>query len=439
MNKKWLETIFSRYILSIILIVVFIVSSSEVAFANERVTVDKDVPDTLVAGLNIATDDSKGKKTRAIFFINPDTEDVWIFPLTDVPGGPVLGQGMHTAIAPDKKSFYITMGGNESLPLRLEKFDIDWKKGKPSIKLASEQELVAADTESIFGWGSDEPSKIQEAHGLNIDPTQKYLMWSNLNNHSVQVFSLEDNKLLTGAITDKSVYTPHGLFANPNGNLAVTPNYAYGNQTATVWNIKDGVPSFRNVVKLTSSDVEGAWPHMAEWIDDQKFLLPSGHEPIDKPVNTYEAGLWLCDASRDNCRNLIRQTTLDNPEAGVIKGVSDVVWRKTDNGIRAYVGEGNFLQKDEQGNPVKGYISIWDFNPNDNKPAKFVKRFSPGENGLPASYRDTHGMCQTGKYAYTMSFASDSLIEIDMDSDTISHVYGRDDGLIVPHGVSCSS
>ena len=434
MNQK-IKSVLSSHILSIILIFSLVVFP-QTTFAEE--ITNSNIPEHLIGGLNLGVDDSGGKQARAIFLINPDTKEVWNFPLTDIEGGPVLGQGMHTAIAPDKKSFYVTMSGNESLPLRLEKFDIDWNEGQPSLSLASEEELIPADTETVFGWGSDEPKKIQEAHGLNIDPTQKYLMWSNLNSHSVQVFDLVGNKLLTEPITDNTVYTPHGLFANPSGTLAVTPNYAYGNQTATVWDLKDGIPSFRKTVQLSSSDVQGAWPHMAEWIDNEHFLLPSGHETTDKPANTYEAGLWLCDVSEDNCYNLIRATTEDNPEAGVIKGVSDLVWRQTDDGIRVYVGEGNFLQQDESGNPVNGYISVWDFDPDEDKPAQFVKRLSPGD-GLPVAYRDTHGMCRQDNHAYTMSFASNYLIEMDLDSDTVSHVYDRNDGLIVPHGVSCSS
>ena len=433
MNRK-INSVLFNYILSIVL-VFSIVVFPQTTLAQE--TSDPNIPEHLIGGLNLGVDDSKGKEARALFLVNPDTEEVWNFPLSDIPGGPIFGQGMHTAIAPDKKSFYVTMGGNESLPLRLVTFDLDWDKGQPSLSVAAEEELVPANTETVFGWGSDEPSKIQEAHGLNIDPSQKYLMWSNLNSHSVEVFNLA-NKQLGKPIKDDTVYTPHGLFANPSSTLAVTPNYAYGNQTATIWDLKDGEPSFRKTVKMSDSGIEGAWPHMAEWIDDDRFLLPSGHETIDNPADNYEAGLWLCDVSEDNCRNLIGETNLKHPQDGVIKGVSDLVWKKTDDGIRVYVGEGNFLQKDAGGNPVKGYISVWDFDPNSDEPAQFVKRFSPGFNGLPVAYRDTHGMCRQGDRAYTMSFASNYLIELDLDSDTISNVYDRDDGLILPHGVSCS-
>ena len=433
MNQK-IRSVLFKYIFPIISILFLVVPQTAIAVEAKS---DPNIPEHLIGGLNLGVDDSKGKEARALFLVNPDTEEVWNFPLTDIPGGPVLGQGMHTAIAPDKKSFYVTMGGNESLPLRLVTFDLDWNKGQPALSVASEEELVPADTETVFGWGSDEPSKIQEAHGLNIDPSQKYLMWSNLNSHSVEVLNIADNKL-GKPISDDTVYTPHGLFANPSGTLAVTPNYAYGNQTATVWDLRDGEPSFRQTVKMSDSGIEGAWPHMAEWIDDDRFLLPSGHETIDNPADNYEAGLWLCDVSQENCRNLIGETNLKHPQDGVIKGVSDLVWKKTDDGIRVYVGEGNFLQKDAGGNPVKGYISIWDFDPNSDEPAQFVKRFSPGFNGLPVAYRDTHGMCRQGDRAYTMSFASNYLIELDLDSNTISNVYDRDDGLILPHGVSCS-
>ena len=431
MKKNRLASVLLSYISIIVISLTVLIP---VALAAEN---NGDIPEHLIGGLNLGVDDSKGKEARALFLINPDTKEVWNFPLADIPGGPILGQGMHTAIAPDKKSFYVTMGGNESLPLRLEKFDIDWNKGQPSLRLVAEEELVPANTETVFGWGSDEPNTVQEAHGLNIDPTQKYLMWSNLNSHSVEVLNLADNKL-SKPIKDDTVYTPHGLFANPSATLAVTPNYAYGNQTATIWDLKDGEPSFRKTVRMSDSGVEGAWPHMAEWIDDDRFLLPSGHETIDNPADNYEAGLWLCDVSEDNCRNLIGETNLKHPQNGVIKGVSDLVWKKTDDGIRVYVGEGNFLQKDAGGNPVKGYISVWDFDSDSDEPAQFVKRFSPGFNGLPVAYRDTHGMCRQGDRAYTMSFASNYLIELDLDSDTISNVYDRDDGLILPHGVSCS-
>lgn len=395
-------------------------------------------PEQLVAGLNIAADDTNGPETRALFLINPKTSDVWSFPLTTVPGGPVLGQGMHVAIAPSRERIYVTMGGNADLPLRLDTFDVTWQAGEPTVVVESQRELVAAGTENVFGWGSDDPSLMQEGHGLNIDPDGNYAMWSNLNNHSVQVLRLADNKIITDPIYDESVYTPHGLFPNPSGTMAVTPNYAYGNQTATLWTLEDGIPSFSKTVEMNSDEIHGAWPHMAEWINDEQFLLASGHETIDPPINTYEAGLWLCNTTDEQCQSLIDETTLDTPEAGVLKGVSDVVWKSNGDKIRMYVGEGNFLQKDPHGGPVAGYISIWDFDPNSGQPAQYIDRLSAGEKGMPEAFRDVHGMCRTSDHAYTMSFASDFLIEMDLDTDEISNVYDREDGLIVPHGVACS-
>lgn len=425
-------------LLSLLLVVGISGLPSITTFAQETTEIGTNPPVQLLAGLNIAADDESGLESRALFLINPDTEEVWNFPLTTIDGGAVLGQGMHVAITPDRQQIFFTMGGNEELPLRLETFNINWQDGQPSLNQVSDKALIPANTENVFGWGSDEPSAMQEGHGLNIDPTGKYAMWSNLNNHTVQTLRLADNELLTDPIADETVYTPHGLFSNPSGTMAVTPNYAYGNQTATVWTLEEGIPSFASTVKMENDQVKGAWPHMAEWINDEQFLLPAGHETIDAPINTYQAGLWLCSVNEDTCQSLMNETTEDAPEAGVIKGVSDLVWKSNEDGtIRVYVGEGNFLQQDIKGGPVPGYISIWNVDPVSGQPAQFVKRLSAGD-GLPEDFRDVHGMCRTSTHGYIMSFASNYMLELDLDKDEISNIYNREDDLIVPHGVACS-
>ena len=69
------------------------------------------VPDTVLTLTNINPNDiTAGPEGRALLILNVDSDELYNFPFTTIAGGPVYGQSQHTAIAPDKRTVYVTMG-----------------------------------------------------------------------------------------------------------------------------------------------------------------------------------------------------------------------------------------------------------------------------------------------------------------------------------------
>ncbi len=67
---------------------------------------------------------------------------------------------------------------------------------------------------------------------------------------------------------------------------------------------------------------------------------------------------------------------------------------------------------------------------------EFLKRLEPGVD-LPVGYRIAHTFSPSvdGRFIMVGSWMSGYVIKIDTYNDTVDHVFGPDDGLVMPHGV----
>ena len=382
----------------------------------------KSAPKTLLVTLNINADDSKGKEGRALIFIDIATDRVWNLPLSMISGGPLEGQPMHVVLAPDKKRAYVTMGGNQKLPLRLAVLKIDWVAGSPTATLVKTIEVLAANTEPIgmmAGMTTMAPA-MQEGHGPHLTSNGRYILFSELNNNRLRVFNTQTDEFAGAPITHPTLKTPHGVYLNRSMTRAMSTQYQLNGNEVSVWKLNQdtGELTFDKAVKMADGPTLCAYTHTAAWLDDDRFYTNCTQEANQGALNTSERSVWLVDAAKGTAKAVLKSSDL-------LEGVSDVAIAHG----KLYVAEGNI---EKTGTPP-GHVSIW--NIKDSLKPAFVKRFSAGK-GLPAGYADTHELVVTpdGRFVFAESFRSGYIFKIDAAKDVITNVWSAAEGVSMPHG-----
>ena len=71
-------------------------------------TLDEPAPRSLVTSMNINPDPDAGPESSALYIVNPETGDLHVHPFSTMRGGPVPGQGMHTALTADRETVFCT-------------------------------------------------------------------------------------------------------------------------------------------------------------------------------------------------------------------------------------------------------------------------------------------------------------------------------------------
>ncbi len=184
------------------------------------------VPDTVLTLTNINPNDiTAGPEGRALLILNVDSDELYNFPFTTIAGGPVYGQSQHTAIAPDKRTVYVTMGGDDTLPLRLLIIDLDWLGGIPTPTVTDTLQLIPAG------------STTQQAHGLAFTSDGLFLLFSELQNGRVRVLDTQTNQFVGSPLPHPSLTMGHGLFSNPSGTLAMSTQYTFEQDQVSIWNL----------------------------------------------------------------------------------------------------------------------------------------------------------------------------------------------------------
>lgn len=129
-------------------------------------------PDQVMIHLMINTDDSKGPETRAIQLVDLDTDKAYTFPLSALEGGAVDGQPMHALIAPDRMRAWMTVGGDDKLPLRMVALELTWTKTGPKVKVVGTEEVIPANTPNKAG-------KItQQGHGTRFGADDRFIYFA---------------------------------------------------------------------------------------------------------------------------------------------------------------------------------------------------------------------------------------------------------------------
>jgi hypothetical protein len=189
--------------------------------------------------MNINPDKKAGPEGSALIVLNPETGDLSVFPFSSMRGGPVVGQGMHTALTSDRQRVFCTMGGNEELDFRLVTIDLHWQGGKAHPQVVDTRSVVAAGTKGNESNGASchpgGPGIRQEGHGSRITEDGRFLTFSEMQNDRIRVFDIEQDAFVGESQAHHSLYAPHGLYPNPSGTHAATPQYWFDHSTVGIW------------------------------------------------------------------------------------------------------------------------------------------------------------------------------------------------------------
>lgn len=412
-----------------------------------------DIPKSVMTMLHINADDQGGKDGRAFHVFDLEKGKDWIFPFADFAGGPIEGQPVHTVLHPNKKTAYVTMSGNTTLPLRLLVLDLNWKNGVPNALLAQSVQILPAKTKDVSDAYCCRTKEMmgdpytQEGHGPQITEDGKYLVFSILTSNQLRVFDTESKKLVGTPVSGPGVKGPHGFYLNPSATKAATTQYEMNGDKVIVLDFDKttGNTSIKHVVKLVSDakgkKVRGAYSHTVRWLDDSHFFVNAGQDPDQGTPKAFEASVWMVDISGKEPKAFlaIGKSKRDNGEDGVQEGVSD---NAIANG-KLYNAEGNF-RKFLDGKVVPGSISVFKIDKSDPSKLDYVARIKPRKadekpcekteacRKLPPDYSNAHELIRTPdeKFVFVTSFSSNYLLKIDTSNDSIAQVWF----MKAPHG-----
>ncbi len=203
------------------------------------------IPRNVYVALNLSADDTgpRGPFGRALFVVDIDTRESYVLPFTYMVGGPALGQPQHAAISPDKRTVYVTVGGDANLPLRLLTVKLDWYGGQPTPRITNTLSLLSAGAQG---------TTVVHAHGLTISPDGLLLFMSELLDYPsarLRVVDTRTNTFVTpsgGAFVDpgdQSLDMPHGFFCNPSVTKGMSTQYKLDGNKVTVWTMENNVAS----------------------------------------------------------------------------------------------------------------------------------------------------------------------------------------------------
>lgn len=374
--------------------------------ADDETVVDR-TPDSVVTSMSLGANPGEA----SIFFIDLNTGEKWDRPFSElgVPGLP-----MHTAMTADRRTVFVTMNGDMSLPLRLVVVDIAWPNGQPKLSVRTIHEVSPAGVKPK-----------QEGHGPSITKDGRFLLFSEMQNNKLRIYDIK-NDVLRPAIEHESLTSPHGLWPNPAHTRVVSPQYQFDAYSLSLWNLdKEGNITFDRTIRLSDGTVGGAYQHSITWLDDNRFYADSTQELMQGTTGTAEASVWLVDIAAGTTKAIIRQAA-STDSTGVLKGVSYNVVAAG----KLYTCEGNVEEKGQSA----GYVSVWDIS---NQAAPMlIKRMSAGA-GLPDSFRECHELAATpdGRYVFAQSFSSDWLLQIDTSKDSVAKEWGKMT-VRVPHGLT---
>ncbi len=390
-------------------------------------SLDEPAPRSVLTSMNINPDAKAGANGSALFIVHPETGSLEVHPFSSMRGGPVVGQGMHTALSLDRETVYCTLGGNKDLDLRLVTIDLHWQNGTAHPEVVDTRNLVPAGTRGNESNGASchpgAPGIRQEGHGSRITEDGRFLLFSEMQNDRVRVFDTERADFAGEPQKHPSLYAPHGLYPNPSGSYAATPQYWFDHHTVGIWKLDSlsGAPSYAFAIHMADSARSGAYQHTVRWIDDQRFYVTVTQE-MGQGDGTSQQGIWMGDLSLRSGQPVLG-------DEDILEGVSDCGIA----GDKLYIAEGNVAQF-LAGDPTPGHLSVWDIS--DPISPLFIRRFSAGD-GFPDDFSNAHsiGVPVDGSSVFVESFSSHYLIQIDPITDTVVRVFGKEDGLDTPHGI----
>ncbi len=394
---------------------------------------------------------------EAIYFISPDDRLVTVDLSADpnYPGGMPL----HTLILPDgKKAYLTTMSSNESaaaiIALRIN--NIDWNRGTADVDVTNVMEIASINAQPFIAIPNQTsvsqpitalwiPNN-QQIHGPTLHPSGTYAYFTQWTDDKIRVVDATTDQLAESDPIQNGILSRqlHGIFFNPSGTKALATGYFFDLNHVILYDVAsgggdlelsgvitlEGTSSGDNSTGNNNADRSyAAFPHFVRWLDD-RYAITSTQQlgPTSvTPLNTEVIGpsVWLIDTDTQSANMIIGPTDSVNG-SGIYKPASDIAII----GNKLYVAEEDSMDEEINND---GYVSIWDIS-NISTPT-LINRLGPG-NGLPEDFQLGHALYPTPdeRYMYVQSWNSGHLVKIDTSTDSVVHVFDKDDGLVLQHG-----
>ena len=394
--------------------------------------------------------------TRNVYIFNYENDELITISQDNIQGWPGSLPLQHTAINAKGDRIWISTDATVNEPPRvfmLSVKDVDWENNTAKLKVLSNVEVgsigepstlpmvesMPGSTQEIAAW--IQPSMTQ-VHGQTFLPFTDFMYMTAYTGDQVYIFkngrknmTLED----TVSIPGFSEQT-HGISFNTGGSVGLGTGYFYDNNIIDVYkpNWGTGELTTKGQIEL-AIDVDGEkWvapmTHLVAWVDtryavvatmqhDRTSLTPSDVDGFIGP------SVWLLD-SIDLTATKILDQAMSATEGGVFRSASDVA---VVNG-KLYIAEEDSVRQVDVNDARDGYVSVFDLT--DRLNPVFLKRLKPGED-LPVGYNIAHTFSPTvdGRFIMLGSWHSGFVIKIDTYDDTVAHIWGPDDGLVMPHGL----
>ncbi|MEK6578609.1 MAG: hypothetical protein AABZ55_05225, partial [Bdellovibrionota bacterium] len=305
-------------LLTVKMVIMSVLAISVVINLSKLNLAQADAPKNVMAFLNINADDKDaGPEGRAIGMVDLDKDKEFYFPFTTIEGGPIAGQPVHIVFSSDKARVYVTMSGNDKLPLRLLVGDVTWNDAQvPTVKIIKTVEDLPAKSKDKSNAYCCRPKGtkidpfVQEGHGTNKSDDDKWVYFSELHNNRLRVF--DTTKLEFVAVgTNPSLKGPHGLYPNPSGTLGASTQYQINGDEVTTWTMDaaTGQIKHKDTIKLkdTAKKMGGAYTHTIRWINDTQFYTNVTQEANQGVKGKSEASVWLVDTAKKTATAVLRK------------------------------------------------------------------------------------------------------------------------------------
>ena len=393
--------------------------------------------------------------TRNIYIFNYETDQLITVSQDDILGWHGSLPLQHTAVSADGENIWVSTDATDHEPpriIRLSVSRLDWEDETVRLSVRSKVEVGAAGEPATLPAISQAPGSTQEiatwiqaamtqVHGPTFLPFSDFMYWTEYPTdkiHLIKNGKIRSELESTVQIPDWTEQT-HGIFFNSSGTLGLGTGYYYDNNIIDVYdtNRVTGELTPKAQIKL-EIDVDGEkfiapFTHLVDWIDERyAYTVTMQHDATSATPTDVDGfvgpSVWLIDAVDMTATKVIDQA-MAAAQGGIFRSGSDVAVVNN----KLYIAEEDSVRQEDVGDARDGYISVFDIT--DRLNPVFLKRLEPGVD-LPIGYNIAHTLVKTkdNRFVLVFSWHSGWVIKIDTYDDTVSHIWGPDDGLVMPHG-----
>lgn len=395
--------------------------------------------------------------TRNIYIFNYENDEMITIQQSEIQDWPGDLPLQHTAITADGQHMWVSSDATVNEPpmiFRLGIKKLNWNNNTAKLKVESVSEVggvgepaTYTPAEEVGGSIQSTPAWIQpsmtQVHAFTFLPFSDWMYTTEYPTDKVHILKNRKHKTVLKDTVQIDGWTEqtHGVMFNASGSTGVGVGYFFDNTKLDVYkpNRKTGelVPFGQIELAMEGENGEkfvAAMTHLISWLDeryavtasmqfDRTSLTPADVDGFIGP------SIWLLDTVDLTATKIIDQAT-NVGGGGVFRSASDVA---VVNG-KLYIAEEDSILLPHIDDARDGFVSVFDLS--DRLNPVFLKRLEPGVD-LPAGYNIAHTFSPSvdGRFVIVGSWHSGYVIKIDTYDDTVAHIWGPDDGLVMPHGV----